>query len=647
VKLGKAFLILILILALSRILFLDADPSIFKRVGDAGDNGYWSYEARSKAVFGTWINDDYTQSMATAPLYSFLSFITFKSFGVSLFTSRLVIALAGIFSIFLIYFIIKKSNEKLALIASFLLAINNAFFMYNRIGHPETLVIFFLLLNFFFLTSKRESYFNYLFAGVFFMLAILSKVTTIYFSFVMLFYFIGLHYRKELKLRCIISYFIGILIIALPTLFFYYFPLFSKFKTTLINLSGGGGLILIPSNISYNLSNYLSNYYFSLPSIFLLFLLSLLYFKNRNLLKLFSNIKKNVVFLTDIELIAFSWFFGYLVGLLFSDFLDRRFTLLVIPLVLFSSMLFDGKISENFSGRKNNLSSFAIFLLIFLNLFHYPISLLSQHVNLKIVFEKILPIVTSYSTFNNFDSLSLTKAVLIGILLVVIMILIASYTTFIKVKKYQKILDIYLPKSLFFTLILALSLNFVIINAKFLNFLFYITLPKVFIVLISLLMSLLIFTGVYVKNFIKYSFKKVILTIYVMLCIVTITSALLYPSFSVKKASMELSKFCKQGEWVIGPYIHELSFENKIRPLWWIPNIKRYENINKNAIQKYKPSCYLTGTVWDGETISLNGWPTREQVNQSLVHIDSLDLFTIFGKPRVILQLYTIKYKPS
>lgn len=640
---GNMLLILVLVFTFSRILFLDADPFIFKGIIDIGDEGYWAYEARNKVLFDEWISDDLTASMAMAPLYAFLSFVAFKSFGVHLFSARLVPAVAGILSVFGVYLIVREYNKRLAVIAAFIMAINNAFFMYNRIGHPESLVIFFLLLSFFFLTSKKRSNIHYLLAGVCFMLAILSKLTAVYFFPVIIFYFVALSFRKETYSRGILTYFAGVFLIAIPTVLFYYIRLFPMFKSTLNGLSAGRGvlsLILIPSHIF----RFASNQYFSLPSIFLLSLLSIIYFRERKALRFFGNIKQNIKCLDAIELMAFSWFFGYLIGVLFSDFYDRRFTILIIPLTLFGSMVFDKNEKVNFAGKEHiGLFTFVILLVPFLNLLRYPVYELSNHINLKSMLEPVLPS-RLFSMIEPLKYATVTELALTGILLLMASITAVLYATIFTLKpKYRAPIGRCLPQFSLFSLFLALLLNFTYRNSAIIEF-FYTRIPRSFVILIATLLSISLTRGVKEHTSLL---KTIVSSIYVVFCTLIIACTLFFPSFSITKSSAEMAKICNEREWIIGPLGHELSFENKLRPLWWIPNEKNYEDMNKDAMEKYRPKYYLRAIYWywEGEKTTLeDSWPTPEQINRPLVYLDTFELWPVFGKPRAILELYRIDY---
>jgi len=637
-KIEKMLLILIVVFAFSRILFLDADPLLFNVGFYMSDEGRWSQEARNQVLFGEWITDDFSPALASAPLYVFLLFIIFKLFNVHLFTARLISALPGILSIFLLYFIVKKHDQRLAVIAAFILAIDNAFFTYNRIGFPESLYLFFLLLSFFFLTSGRSN-FHYLSAGACFMLAVLSKLSAIYFSVSIFFYLAALYLRKETNLKGILIYLVGFLLVAVPALFFYYIPLYPVLEPSMKVFARPWLPIFFPFRISY----FALNSYFSYPSIFLLLILSLIYLKERKILTFLTNIKQNIKLLDEIELMAFSWFFGLLIAVVFSDFIERRFTPLIIPLVLFSSMLLDKREKYNFKGEERiNLLTFIILLVPFLNLMRYPNSMLSNYVNLRPIVESTLPprIFSMIEQFGYiFDDVTITKLALISLYYLIAITLVVLYVTILRHKsKYKDIIDKYLPKFSLIALLLALSFNLIYRNSTIVFS--YINIPTILIVLIGVPLSVLLFISIRKHTFF---FKKIFLSAYVIFCILLITYTLLFPSFTAKNASAKMSNISDEGEWIVGVTAHTLSFENKLRPLFWVPNRKDMAHVNKDAIEKYKPKYYqVTHFYGEKMNFSKSTYPRPDQLNGSLVYLDTFELWPIFRKPRVIVDLYEI-----
>jgi len=150
---------IIVISAFIRLIFLDADPGIFTRYRNVGDEGYWAHTARNLVLYNQFITDDLSFDASMAPLHTLSSFILFKVFGVSTYSARLTSAIFGILTIFLSFIFLKKYNHKIALWGTLLLSINHNFFAFNRMGLPETMATFFILLSFYVSLSKRRKLF--------------------------------------------------------------------------------------------------------------------------------------------------------------------------------------------------------------------------------------------------------------------------------------------------------------------------------------------------------------------------------------------------------------------------------------------------------------------------------------------------------
>jgi 4-amino-4-deoxy-L-arabinose transferase-like glycosyltransferase len=82
------------------------------------------------------------------PMFRYTSIIPIAIFGLNQFSIRFVSALAGVLSVLVLYFLIKKIvNEKAALISSLLLAIMPWAFGLNRMGHESNIAILFLIVG--------------------------------------------------------------------------------------------------------------------------------------------------------------------------------------------------------------------------------------------------------------------------------------------------------------------------------------------------------------------------------------------------------------------------------------------------------------------------------------------------------------------
>ncbi|TSC96885.1 MAG: hypothetical protein Athens101426_125 [Parcubacteria group bacterium Athens1014_26] len=113
------------------------------------------------------------------PLFFIIQHIFFEVFGDSLFVARLPSALAGVFSIVLVFLIAKRvfKNEYAALLAAFLLAVNNAHVWVSRSSILESVLIFFIFLNIYAFLKFIENKKYWWFFGLTLGLVFLTKYT--------------------------------------------------------------------------------------------------------------------------------------------------------------------------------------------------------------------------------------------------------------------------------------------------------------------------------------------------------------------------------------------------------------------------------------------------------------------------------------
>ncbi len=152
---SRPFLIFLLIPCALRLIHLEADPSVFKSTYDLGDEVWWAINAKHMLHHGTWFPGAYAGGISVAPLYSLILFCFFKWGGLSLFTLRLLPVLASTGTAILLYLYLRKYNESHARMASLMLAIAHTAFMYARIGHLESLIGFFAMASVYFMAGPR------------------------------------------------------------------------------------------------------------------------------------------------------------------------------------------------------------------------------------------------------------------------------------------------------------------------------------------------------------------------------------------------------------------------------------------------------------------------------------------------------------
>lgn len=137
-----------------------------------------------------------------SPAWSYLTDIAYRIFGVNAFSSRFLSFFFGSLSILLVYLLGKELfNEKIGVIASFLLAISSYHLRYALMEMDETL-IFFLLLGFYFFIkefkiTKKISYLSIVFLGVSILIKPIALPYIASFVLCVLYYFRASEDRKE------------------------------------------------------------------------------------------------------------------------------------------------------------------------------------------------------------------------------------------------------------------------------------------------------------------------------------------------------------------------------------------------------------------------------------------------------------------
>jgi len=122
-------------------LFPTADPPWNPSVGVVWhDEGAWVHNARNKALFGAWRQDNWNP-VYIAPVFTAAEYLSFATFGVGVWQARLVSELAGFASVVLLALGVRRVGGNLAgLIAGGLLATNFVYVMYNRAAIMEALM---------------------------------------------------------------------------------------------------------------------------------------------------------------------------------------------------------------------------------------------------------------------------------------------------------------------------------------------------------------------------------------------------------------------------------------------------------------------------------------------------------------------------
>jgi 4-amino-4-deoxy-L-arabinose transferase-like glycosyltransferase len=166
---------------LLRVINLDADPSALISRDFITDEGWWAHNARNALFYSEWRIDEYNLGLYSAYLYNLLLYFTFKLFGISFTTLRMLSALCGWLTVLLLFLLVRREiSTRAALFASALLGFCNLHIVYSRTGFTESVMVFFLALTLWLWSLRRAHYFFALIAGVSLGLMVVTKITAIY-----------------------------------------------------------------------------------------------------------------------------------------------------------------------------------------------------------------------------------------------------------------------------------------------------------------------------------------------------------------------------------------------------------------------------------------------------------------------------------
>src|SRR4051812_45908398 len=141
------WLAIIAIAALTlRLIYPAADPPSHTTVGVVWhDEGAWVHNARNKALFGQWSQDQWNP-MFIAPVFTGLEYLSFALFGVGVRQARLVSELTGFASVMLLALGVRRiATREAGLIAGALLATNYVYVMWNRAALMEASMVAFIV----------------------------------------------------------------------------------------------------------------------------------------------------------------------------------------------------------------------------------------------------------------------------------------------------------------------------------------------------------------------------------------------------------------------------------------------------------------------------------------------------------------------
>ena len=163
-------------------LFPAADPPWRSTVGVVWhDEGAWVHNARNKALFGEWRQDEWNP-VYVAPVFTALEYVSFAAFGVGVRQARLVSEAAGLLSVILLALGVRRlAGDRAGLVSGALLAVNYVYVMYNRAATMEALMAAFIVASWYCSTrAEREPRWGAL-AGLMATLAFFTKAAAAFY----------------------------------------------------------------------------------------------------------------------------------------------------------------------------------------------------------------------------------------------------------------------------------------------------------------------------------------------------------------------------------------------------------------------------------------------------------------------------------
>ncbi len=138
--------VLALVVVLPRVLFLDADPPGDLHIHFITDEGWWAHNARQRVLFGHWIMDDHNPPLWSTPVYSYLLWLVYQAFGVGLWQTRVLSALAGVATCFAVYgFVRREATPRAAFFSALVLGAGYFMLSHNRVALTESLQLAFVV----------------------------------------------------------------------------------------------------------------------------------------------------------------------------------------------------------------------------------------------------------------------------------------------------------------------------------------------------------------------------------------------------------------------------------------------------------------------------------------------------------------------
>lgn len=353
---------------LLRVINLDADPSALISRDFITDEGWWAHNARNALFYSEWRIDEHNLGLYSAYLYNLLLYFTFKLFGISFTTLRMLSALCGWLTVLLLFLLVRREiSTRAALFAGALLGFCNLHIVYSRTGFTESVMVFFLALTVWLWSLRRTHYFFALMAGVSSGLMVVTKITAIYFIPGFVLAVAAAAIRQSVSRREALSFLCGTGLVGVAYGILFIVPNFGDWLR--LNLQNGSGSewSTRPSSLIDSIPRLLASpFYAQAPLVTALTVLSLCLLvvgASRN------GLRKAIRAAGELEMTSAMLLIGYLFFLSITRYQpERRFIpALFLMVVLSAGVLEKGWASlEGFANADYQMSPVGWFTVLFL-----------------------------------------------------------------------------------------------------------------------------------------------------------------------------------------------------------------------------------------------------------------------------------------
>jgi predicted membrane-bound mannosyltransferase len=171
---------ILLVGAILRFAYLDADPDYYAWAGYITDEGRWVKHARDLVLFRQAAELDWAAHVHVAPLFHVAHVAVFKLVGVSLLTARLLTAVSGVALLLTVWLLLRRVVTPAALVAALaLLAFDVDLVMLSRVSIPEMAALWLEMVAYYILVAAPATPTRMAMAGFCLFLAVATKATVL------------------------------------------------------------------------------------------------------------------------------------------------------------------------------------------------------------------------------------------------------------------------------------------------------------------------------------------------------------------------------------------------------------------------------------------------------------------------------------